>query len=114
MITRIWRGWTSQENADHYERLLLSEIFPSIARRGIAGYLGISLLKRAHGAETEFVTIMWFSDLDAVRRFSGPDYEKAVVPEKARLLLRRFDERSDHYETIRPPFSEIHAPVGST
>ena len=51
----------------------------------------------------EFVTIMWFSDLEAVRRFSGDDYEVAVVPPKARALLLRFDERSAHYETVRPP-----------
>jgi hypothetical protein len=31
MITRIWRGWTTRENATAYQRLLLDEIFPGIA-----------------------------------------------------------------------------------
>ena len=109
MITRIWKGWTSFENADRYEQLLRTENFPGIARRKMAGYLGISLLKRPQEAEVEFVTIMWFADLEAVRRFSGADYEIAVVPPKARVLLERFDERSAHYETICPPFSDCHA-----
>jgi len=30
--------------------------------------------------------------------FAGADYEAAVVPPKARALLTRFDERSQHYE----------------
>jgi hypothetical protein len=104
MITRIWRGWTTGANAAAYEALLLHEIFPGITKRRIDGYLGISLLKRPQSAEVEFVTIMWFADLNAVRAFSGKDYEAAVVPPKARALLSHFDERSTHYETVKPPF----------
>jgi hypothetical protein len=32
MICRIWHGWTTPQNADAYERLLRSEIFPPKAR----------------------------------------------------------------------------------
>jgi hypothetical protein len=58
MITRIWRGWTTKENAPVYERLLLDGIFPGIAARKIRGYRGISLGKRNAGDEVEFVTLM--------------------------------------------------------
>jgi hypothetical protein len=51
----------------------------------------------------EFVTIMWFDSLDAVRAFAGEDYDAAVVPPKARQLLSRFDARSAHYEVIKAP-----------
>ncbi|MDD5263964.1 MAG: antibiotic biosynthesis monooxygenase [Candidatus Bipolaricaulis sp.] len=103
MITRIWHGWTTAANAPKYEALLEEEIFVGIARREIRGYHGISLLRRELEREVEFVTVMWFSDLNAVRSFAGPDYETAVVPPKARALLSRFDERSAHYETVCPP-----------
>jgi hypothetical protein len=33
-----------------------------------------------------------------VIRFAGEDYEKSYVPQKAREVLARFDERSQHYE----------------
>ena len=46
----------------------------------------------------EFVTVMWFDNIDAVRAFAGEDYEVSVVPAKARELLSRFDTRSRHYE----------------
>jgi hypothetical protein len=97
-ISRIWHGWTTHANADAYESLLRTEIFQGIQNRSIAGFIGIDLLRRDHSSEVEFVTIMWFTSLDAVRMFSGDDYEVAVVPAAARALLSRFDARSAHYE----------------
>ena len=98
MISRVWHGWTTPANADAYEALLKSEIFTGIRDRQIAGYRGIHLFRRNLGDEVEFVTIMWFDTIEAVRAFAGEDYEVAVVPPKARALLSRFDARSQHYE----------------
>lgn len=98
MIKRIWHGWTQPENADRYERLLREEVFEEIASQEIEGYRGIELLRRDGADEVEFVTIMSFESLDAVRAFAGEDYERAWVPPRAREVLARFDERSRHYE----------------
>jgi heme-degrading monooxygenase HmoA len=98
MISRTWHGWTNLENADKYEQLLRTEIFEGIGARSIDGFLGIDLLRRQHSNEIEFVTIMWFSSLQAVAAFAGADYEVAVVPPAARELLARFDARSAHYD----------------
>lgn len=103
MISRIWHGWTSYENAESYQSLLQTEILTGIARRQIAGYRGSHLLRRDLDGEVEFVTILWFDSLAAVRNFAGEDYEAAVVPAKARQLLSRFDERSAHYEVQLNP-----------
>jgi heme-degrading monooxygenase HmoA len=98
MISRIWHGWTSPENADAYETLLKSEIFTGIQKREIPGYGGIQLLRRESGQEVEFVTVMWFDSLEAVQIFAGEDYEAAVVPASARKVLAHYDARSQHYE----------------
>ena len=98
MIIRIWHGWTSPDNANAYEALLKEEIFVGIENRRIAGFHGIQLLRRNVGAEVEFVTIMRFDSLDAVREFAGDDYDVAVVPPKARAVLAHFDDRSQHYD----------------
>jgi hypothetical protein len=100
MICRIWHGWTTHENAADYQSLLEEEILPEIAGRRIDGYMGEHLLRRDLEDEVEFVTILWFESIDAVRAFAGEDYEVAVVPPKARALLSRFDERSQHYQTL--------------
>ncbi len=98
MIVRIWHGWTTSENADAYEHLLMNEIFAGIYQRQIDGFRNIQLLRRTDGTEVEFVTIMHFDSVDAVQAFAGDDYAHAVVPESARKLLLRFDATSQHYE----------------
>lgn len=98
MISRIWHGYTTQVNADAYEDLLKKEIFSGIKNRNIKGYKGIHLLRRDIGNEVEFITIMWFDSIHAVRDFAGDDYEQAVVPSEARVLLLRYDKTSQHYE----------------
>jgi heme-degrading monooxygenase HmoA len=103
VISRIWHGWTTRENAAAYESLLRSEILPGIANRSIRGLQGAHLLRRDVPEGVEFVTILWFDTIEAVREFAGEDYEAAVVPEKARRLLTRFDARSQHYETVLAP-----------
>ena len=98
MISRVWTGWTTPQNADAYEKLLRNEIFPGIVGKNIAGFHRIELFRRPAGDEVEFVTVMWFSSLDAVKAFAGERFEEAVVPPKARAVLKRFDDRSKHYE----------------
>jgi hypothetical protein len=100
MIARIWHGWSTEANAEKYELLLREEIFTGIRERHIPGFRSIRLLRRDVVGEVEFATIMEFDSIDAVRVFAGEDYETAVVPDAARALLSRFDERSQHYEVL--------------
>jgi len=103
MICRIWHGWTTHENADPYERLLREEIFAGIDRRGLPGFRGLDLLRRDGEDAVEFVTMMWFEGMEAVRAFAGEDHEVAVVPPAARKLLQRIDERLGPLRSARPP-----------
>lgn len=100
MICRIWHGWTTEANADAYERLLRDEIFAGILRREMPGFRAIDLLRRSVPGGAEFATLMWFDSIEAVHRFAGPDYEVAVVPPEARQFLVRFDARSAHYTVM--------------
>jgi heme-degrading monooxygenase HmoA len=100
---RYWRGWTTPENADAYEEIVSRRVLPSIAARGIDGYLGAYLLRREVGAEVEFATMMKFESMDAVRAFAGEDHETAYVPPEARRVLARFDPTSAHYEALLSP-----------
>jgi hypothetical protein len=103
MISRIWRGWTTPDNADEYQALLLGTILPGIRARAGADYVGVRVDRREVPGETpevEFVTTMLFESLDAVIAFAGPNYAAAVVPPAARQLLHRFDAESAHYEVV--------------
>lgn len=100
MICRIWRGWTTPENAAAYEDLLRGTVVPGIEGRAIAGFRQIDIMRRDLSQEVEFTTIMWFDDLHSVKAFVGDDHEAAHVPPAARAVLSRFDERVAHYEVL--------------
>ena len=100
MISRIWHGYTARENSDAYETLLNTEIFTGIRDKKIKGFKEIQLFRRETEIGSEFITIMWFDSIESVKEFAGEDFEAAVVPHKARALLSRFDERSQHYNVI--------------
>ena len=100
MICRIWRGWTTSENAPAYEELLRSIVIPGIEARSIEGFRHIDMMRRPLGNEVEFATIMWFDDLAAVTAFVGEDHEVAHVPAVARAVLARWDERAIHYDVF--------------
>ena len=102
MISRIWHGWTDPANADAYEEMLRSVVLPGISDR-VNGYLGVYLLRRDHEQEVEFVTVMLWDSLEALRCFAGNDYEQAIVPVERRKLLSHYDERSAHYEILMHP-----------
>ena len=100
MICRLWRGWTSPENAGEYERIVRTEVIPGIEARNIPGFRHIDLMKRDLGGEIEFQTLMWFDSLEAVKAFMGEDYSLSHKPEEARAVLNSFDDRAAHYELI--------------
>jgi hypothetical protein len=99
VVCRMWRGWTTLANADAYDLYLKQELFPRVERElKRRGYRGYHLLRLSRGREVEFVTMLWFESLQAVRGFAGDDYETPVISAKARALLARYQERCDHYE----------------
>src|SRR5262245_37893714 len=103
MIARIWRGWTTPDNADAYQHMVSTLVLPEIASRDLEGYHGAYLLRREIEGEVEFSTITLFDSIDNIRAFTGDDYAVAHVPTEARAVLSRFDERSVHYETLLLP-----------
>src|SRR5215217_6995879 len=101
MITRLWRGWTTVDNADAYGRFLLRELFPSM--RDIPGFRGADVLRRAEHDEVAFITLTRFDSVDAIRAFAGDDYETAVLEPQALALLARYERRALHFDTA--PFT---------
>jgi heme-degrading monooxygenase HmoA len=101
MIARLWRGWTSIENADAYEKLLREQVFPGL--RQIDGYRGGYILRQEGNDEVEFVVMNLFDSLEAVPTFAGPDYTVPVFEPEARQLLAKVEPRARHYEVKTTP-----------
>jgi heme-degrading monooxygenase HmoA len=102
MIARMWRGWTSVDDADAYASY--------VEETGIKGYRatpgnhGAWLLRRLQPDRSEILTLSFWDSLEAIRGFAGDDVEKAIFyPDDDRYLLDR-ELRVVHYDIqdIRP------------
>jgi heme-degrading monooxygenase HmoA len=98
VIARVWHGFTKPEHADAYEALLKPELLPGLSK--VKGYLGSYLLRRNLGNEVEFITIIHWESLDAIRAVAGSEYEAAVIPEERRKYLSHYDAKAAHYEVV--------------
>jgi heme-degrading monooxygenase HmoA len=92
----VWHGYAKPEHADAYEALLKPELLPGVSK--VKGYKGSYLLRRAAGDEVEFITVMLWESVDAIRAVAGADYETAMIPEERRQYLSRYDAKAAHYE----------------
>jgi len=99
MICRVWRGWTTPENAQAYDDYLQKELFPRLQRELQAhGFRGYQLLRLNRDGEAEFMTMLYFESIEQVRAFAGDNFETPVISAKARSLLSRCADCADHYQ----------------
>ena len=102
MIARIWRGHTRSEDAESYTKFI--EKTGLAEYRATPGNLGAAILRRVtpkagspHGT-AEFLVLSFWEDYEAIRKFAGPDAEKAhYYPEDERYLLGK-EPHVTHYE----------------
>lgn len=68
-IARVWRGRTRRERADEYERYNYEAgIKPLMAKA-----LGVQTFRADGPEETEFVTVSYWENVEAMARFTGGD-----------------------------------------
>jgi heme-degrading monooxygenase HmoA len=100
MIARVWRGVApDRASADAYVRHLVTNVLPALS--AIQGHRGVRVLERQEGNIEVLVMTFWDS-MDAIRRFAGPDTERAVVEPEARALLTQYDAFVRHYTVYEP------------
>jgi heme-degrading monooxygenase HmoA len=97
-IARIWKGRTLAAKASEYEAYLLANGVTKI--RATPGNQGVRVLSRAEGDRTEFVVISFWESLDAVKKFAGEDYQKAVILPKDREYLIEVEPNVVHYQVV--------------
>ena len=97
MIVRIWRGVTAADRADEYVAYLRETGVREY--QATPGNRGVTVLRRPLDDEhVEFVLLTRWDSMEAVRRFAGPEPERAVFyPRDAEFLVER-GEQVRHYE----------------
>jgi heme-degrading monooxygenase HmoA len=94
-IARIWRGRTLASRADEYEAYLFASGISRV--RATPGNRGVTVLRREDGRETEFLVISIWDSLEAVKRFAGKDFDKAVILDRDRQYLIEVEPTVRHY-----------------
>jgi heme-degrading monooxygenase HmoA len=95
MIMRQWRGRVPREKTEEYLSYLQATGLAEY--RSTPGNLGVFVTTRPVGKATEFLLVTFWESEEAIRRFAGDDFEKAVYyPEDDRFLLTR-PAAAEHY-----------------
>jgi heme-degrading monooxygenase HmoA len=68
-IARIWRGRTTRARADEYATYLYEAGIKVLAQRALA----VQLMRQDRADETEFVTISYWENVEAMSRYAGSD-----------------------------------------
>ena len=98
MITRIWHGRTALKNAASYLQFLLHEGTREYLQT--PGNLSVKVWQRMDADCCHFWTVTEWTDIEAIKRFAGEDYDKAkYYPEDEGILLE-FEERVEHCESF--------------
>jgi len=100
MIARVWQGRTRAGMGKAYYAYLEQTGLKEY--RGTEGFKDVLVLTREIGEETEYVLITLWDNMEAVKRFAGPEPDRAVYyPEDDRYFSA--SERLPyvrHYEVL--------------
>ncbi len=103
MIARIWHGVTPSEKSDEYLEYLNRTGVPDY--RSTEGNRAVYVLRRIEEDLAHFLTLTLWDDVEDVKRFAGPDPNKAkYYPEDEEFLLG-FEPTVEHYEVVAGPES---------
>lgn len=101
MIARVWYGVTPRSKADEYLDYLNKTGIPDY--RANEGNQGVYVLRRVEAERAHFMLLTLWDSIDSIKRFAGPDFEKArYYPEDDEYLLER-ELTADHYEVESKP-----------
>ena len=98
MIIREWRGRALRSREGAYLAHFNNSVLPQL--KDVPGFIGAHLMSRSKGELVEFVVLTRWESFDAIRRFAGPKFERAVVESAAAAALTDFDPVVQHYEIL--------------
>ncbi len=101
MIARAWHGATPVRKADEYLEFLNKAGVQDY--RATKGNRGVFVLRNVSKERADFLLISLWDDVEAIRRFAGPDVEKAFYYPEDKDFLLEFEPTVTHYEVLVGP-----------
>ena len=98
MIVRIWHGKVPMEKADAYQKFLNERAIPDY--RSVEGNINVHILKRMEGEVAHFITMTFWEDMQAIKKFAGEDAEAVKYYPEDKDFLLEFEPTVTHYEVV--------------
>lgn len=111
-IARVWSGHIPAAEAEGFHRHLLATGVAEV--QAVEGNLGAIVLRRAEGGRVRFTLLTVWSDVEAVRRYSGSDINAAkLYPGDDRFGLEP-DLRAAQHEILYPAHFHVTSTCTAT
>ena len=98
MIVRMWHGRVPTEKAPAYREFTRQRAIPDY--QSVPGNLSVYILERPEGEVTHFITLTFWTDLEAIKGFAGENVEQAKYYPEDRNFLLEFEQEVVHYEVV--------------
>ena len=101
MIARVWKGVTSEINAETYLQYLQDTGVKELI--ATPGNQGVYVLRRIENGQAEFVFISLWNSYEAIAQFAGEDIERAVYYPEDKEYLLSLEPTVIHYKVLVDP-----------
>lgn len=95
MIARIWEGKTKIDHGEVYTQIIEQRDIPDYKKT--KGFVKLTFLQRNDGEHTYFKLLTFWTNLEAITNFTGPNFEHAKSYEDDRQYLVDFPGTVHHY-----------------
>jgi heme-degrading monooxygenase HmoA len=100
MIARVWHGVVPLEKAAGYGKYLEDSDLGVRDYQRVPGNRGVSLFRRTEGDRVHFLLISLWDSREAIKKYAGPDIEKAQYFPYDRECLLDPEPNVQHYEVL--------------
>src|SRR5436309_2340896 len=96
MIVRVFRARVRPGKKAEFEQTVRQHSIPLVeAQKGlITYYVG----RPVDSNDDEFIMVTVWPDLDTLKKFTGPDWNRSIIPEQEQPLL--IESSVEHYEVF--------------
>ena len=98
MVARIWEGRTKIEHSEVYTKIIEERDIPDYKKT--KGFIKLTFLKRSDNEFTYFKLLTFWSDLEVITNFTGPNLEEAKYYDEDEQYLLDFPGSISHYKVF--------------
>ena len=98
MVARVWVGKTKIEYSKKYLNIIVERDIPNY--RKTIGFIKLTFLERSDTQFTYFKLLTFWEDIDVVKNFTGPNFDKAMSYKEDKKYLVDFPGSVEHYQVF--------------